>query len=106
MPRPSSVEELHYFSDLTGYLRQLIEKYSLVTATRTDLLCDKDFSSKRARKLLIPWNVEQEEPFEVLEAALSSPTALAFPDLNNSFLRQTDAKRDRWRGGAAAVGWT
>ena len=80
MPRPTNVEELRAFLGLTGYLRQFVEKHSIIAAPLTNILRNKDFASKRARKSVIPWEQDQEQAFVQLKQALTSPKDLAFPD--------------------------
>lgn len=91
MPRPCTVEELRTFQGLTGYLRQFVPNYSLVAAPLTDLLRNKEYASKRARKMVIAWGVAEEKAFQSLRTTLASPTVLAFPDLENTFELHTDA---------------
>ena len=95
MPRPQTVEELRTFLGLTGYLRQFVPNYSLTAAPLTDILRNKDFASKRARKNCIVWGVEEEQAFQSLRSTLASPTVLAFPDLDNTFELHTDASTVR-----------
>ncbi|CAB1110204.1 unnamed protein product [Ectocarpus sp. CCAP 1310/34] len=66
MPRPQTVEDLRTFLGLTGYLRQFVPQYSLVAAPLTDILRNKDFASKRARKLPIQWGEAEEHAFHHL----------------------------------------
>ena len=80
MPRPTNIEELRTFLGLTGYLRQFVENYSIIAAPLTNILRNKEFATKRARKFPIPWTVEQEGAFASLKKSLASPTVLAFPD--------------------------
>ena len=91
MPRPTNIEELRAFLGLTGCLRQFVENYSIVASPLTNILRNKDFATKRARKLPIPWTVEQEGAFASHNKSLASPTVLAFPDWNRPFTLQTDA---------------
>ena len=91
MPRPTNIEELRTFLGLTGYLRQFVENYTIIAAPLTNILRNKEFATKRARKLPIPWTVEQEGAFANLKKSLASPTVLAFPDSNQPFTLHTDA---------------
>ena len=91
MPRPTNIEELRAFLGLTGYLRQFVENYSIIAAPLTNILRNKEFATKRARKFPIPWTVEQEGAFTSLKKSLASPTVLAFPDWNQPFTLHTDA---------------
>ena len=91
MPCPRTVEDLRTFLGLTGYLRQFVPNYSLTAAPLTDILRNKTFASKQARKLSIPWEAEHDEAFRSLRATLASPSVLAFPDPNRTFELHTDA---------------
>ena len=91
MPCPTNVEELRAFLGLTGYLRQFVEKHSIIAAPLTNILRNKDFASKRARKSVIPWEQEQEQAFAQLKQALTSPKVLAFPNWGYTFTLHTDA---------------
>ena len=99
MPPPSNVEELRAFLGMTGSLRQFIQNYSITAAPLTDLLRNKEFASKKARKFSIAWGDKEAEAFRRLKQTLTSPTVLAFPDWNSTFVVQTDASS----AGAGAV---
>ena len=58
--------------------------FSALTAPITDLLRDKKFSSKRARKLRVPWGAAQTEAFQAVISALITHPVLAVPDWNLS----------------------
>lgn len=64
MLRPRTVEELRTFLGMTGYLRQFVRGYSLICAPLTDILRNKDFASKRARKCPIPWGHDEQFAFD------------------------------------------
>ena len=93
MPRPTNVEELRAFLGLTGYLRQFVERYSIIAAPLANILRNKAFAPRCARKLVIPWEQEQEQErvFGHLKEALTSPKVLAFPDWGYTFTLHTDA---------------
>ena len=91
MLRPTNIEELRAFLGLTGYLRQSVENYSINAAPLTGILRNKELATKRARKLPIPWTVEQEGAFASLKKSSASPTVLEFPDWNQPFTLHTDA---------------
>ncbi|CAB1097364.1 unnamed protein product [Ectocarpus sp. CCAP 1310/34] len=91
IPRPRTVEGLRTFLGLTAYLRQFVPQYSLVSAPLTGILRNKDFASKRARKLPIQWEEAEEHAFHQLRQCLASPTVLAFPDPNAPFELHSDA---------------
>eukprot|EP00752_Nemacystus_decipiens_P017631 g15802.t1 len=91
MSRPTNVEELRTFLGMTGYLRQFVPLYSVTAAPLTNILRHKEFASKRARKLRIPWGEDEDKAFRMLRKSLSSPLVLAFPDMNSTFELHTDA---------------
>ena len=99
MPPPSNVEELRAFLGMTCYLRQFTQNYSITAALLTDLQRNKEFASKIARKFPIAWGDEEAKAFRRLKQTLTSPTILAFPDWNSTFIVQTDASS----AGAGAV---
>ena len=99
MSPPSNVEELRAFLGMTGYLRQFIQNYSITAAPLTYLLRNKEFASKKVRKFPIAWGDKEAEAFRRLKQTLTSPTVLAFPDWNSTFIVQTDASS----AGAGAV---
>ena len=91
MPRPTNIEELRASLGLTEYLRQFVKNYSIIASSLINILRNKDFTTNRARKLPIPWTVEQEGAFSSLKKNLASSTVLAFPDWNRPFTLHTDA---------------
>ena len=99
MPPPSNVEELRAFLGMTGYLRQFIQNYSITAAPLTNLLKNKEFASKKARKFPIACGDKETEASRRSKQTLTSPTVLAFPDWNSTFIVQTDASS----AGAGAV---
>ena len=76
MARPTNVEGLRTFLGLTGYLRQFVPMYSVIAAPLTDILRNKEFASKSARKRSIPWGEAEDEAFRRLRESLSSPLVL------------------------------
>ena len=90
MPRPTNIEELGAFLGLTGYLGQFVGNYSIIASPLTNIFRNKDFATKRARELPIPWTVEQEGAFSSLKKSLASPTVLAFSDWNRPFTLHKD----------------
>ena len=91
LPPPANVEELRVFLGMTGYLREFIRNDSITAAPLTNLLKNKGFASKKARKFLVAWGGGEAGAFHSLKKALTSPAVLAFPDWNNTFVVQTDA---------------
>ena len=76
---------------ISGYLRQFIQIYSMVTAPFSDLLREPRFRGKRVRKLKVPWGEFQQQAKDALIKALTSPPILALPDWNKLFRLHTDA---------------
>ena len=54
IPRSTNIEKLRAFLGRTRYLRQFVGNCSIITSPFTDILRNKDFTTKRARKLSIP----------------------------------------------------
>ena len=88
---PSTVGEVRAFLGLAGYLRGFVPDFSSLTAPITDFLRDKAFSSKRARKLRVPWGAAQTEVFLAVISALITHPVLTVPDWNLPFALHTDA---------------
>lgn len=65
--------------------------YSVTAASLTNILRNKEFASKRARKCRIPWGEQEDTAFRQLRETLASPLVLAFPDFDNTFELHTDA---------------
>ena len=59
---PQTVEELRNFLGPTGYFRQFVPSYSL-TAAPLNILPNRDFALKRARKNLITWEIRRNKRF-------------------------------------------
>ena len=91
LTQPSNVEELRAFLGMTGYLRQSVERGSILAAPLTNIFRNKSFSSKRARKSKTPWGQEHQQAFDSLKHAFASPRILAFPDWVCPFSLHTDA---------------
>ena len=88
---PRKVGELRVFLGMTGYLRRYIKGYSNLAAPLTDLLRDKRFASKRAKRMQLPWGPQQHQAFVDLQEALMSYPVLAYPDWNEQFTLHSDA---------------
>ena len=91
LTRADTVEDLRALLGMTGYLRKFVPRYSMLVAPISNLLRDKRFASKRARKLKVPWGEEQDKALAALTLALTSPPILAMPDWNRPFQLHTDA---------------
>lgn len=97
----STVEELRALIRMSGFLRRFVPNFSTIVAPFTDILrTNPQFSSKRARRMKIPWGVAQDEALAQLVHCLSSPPILALPDWDEPFILHTDASET---GGGAAL---
>ena len=67
------MEEVKALLGMTGYLRKFVPRYSALVAPISNLLRDKRFATKRARKLKVPWGKEQDKALAALILALTSP---------------------------------
>lgn len=74
---------------MTGYSRQFVPRYSEIAIPLTDLLRDKSLASKQARKVGIPWGMEQEQSVLALKNALTSHPILVYPDWDRKFILHT-----------------
>ena len=88
---PTTVEELRAFLGMTGYMRQYVERYSILAAPLTDILRNPLFASKRSRRSLIHWTEQHQYAFLSLKSALTSFPILAFPMWDKPFVLHTDA---------------
>ena len=81
-PRPTNTKAVKSFLGVSGFYRCFVEGYSKIALPLTNLLRkDVPFS----------WNEEQEEAFDALKTALTTPPILAFPDFSKEFILSTDA---------------
>lgn len=81
----NTVKEARSVLSMGSYLRKFVEEYSSIVAPITDLLWDKRFASKRARKLLVPWGEEQDKALAALVRVLTSPPTVVLPDRESPF---------------------
>ncbi|CAN0470597.1 unnamed protein product, partial [Scytosiphon promiscuus] len=72
----NTVEEVTSILGMGSYLRKFVKGYSSIVAPNSNLLRDKRFASKRARKLLVPWGEEQDKALAALIEVLTSPSIL------------------------------
>jgi len=81
-PRPKTARHVKSFLGVSNYCRRFIEQYSHRSAALRVLTAkDKPFT----------WGEKQEEAFNDLKTALSSPPILKYPDTNRDFYLETDA---------------
>lgn len=90
MPCPRFVEELRTFLGVTGYLRQFMEKGSIVATALTDIFCTRDLASESTRRSTIPRDDEDDRARQSLNQALASSDMLALPDRDNTCDSHTD----------------
>ena len=82
MSRPENVTELRQFSGMINFLSRYVPNLSNIMAPINHLLKeDSDWI----------WDVAQENAFQEIKAAISSPTVLAYYDLNKLTVVQSDA---------------
>ena len=55
MQKPTTVGELRAFVGMANFLRDFVKDFSALVAPITDILHNKQFSTKRARHKSIPW---------------------------------------------------
>ena len=91
LPRLDTVEEVRSLVGMGSYFRKFVRGYSSIVAPISNLLRDKWFASKRARKLLVPWGEEQDKAVAALTEILTWPPILALPDWGAHFQLDTDA---------------
>ena len=76
---------------MAGYLRGFVQDFSGITAPISDLLENKEFSSKRACNKPVPWGPEQTKAFEEIIERLTTHPILVLPDWTQPFTLHTDA---------------
>ena len=91
LSRAKTVEEVRSLLGMGSYLRKFVRGYSSLVAPISDLLRDKRFASKRARRLPVPWGAEQDKALRALIEFLTSPLILALPNWEVIFRLHTDA---------------
>ena len=74
--------------------------YSSTVAPISNLFRDRRFALKRARKLLVPWDEEQDQALVALIEIFASPPILALPNWEAPFQLHTDASE---LGAGAAI---
>lgn len=82
--RPSTKKQVRSFLGLVGFYRKFIPNFSAVAAPLTDLT-KKGLSNK------VVWGEAQENAFTALKSALMVTPVLKLPNLNETFILQTDA---------------
>ena len=93
MKMPSTVGEVRAFLGLAGYLRGFVPDFSGLVAPISDLLRNKEFSSKRARHRQVPWGPTQAAAFGEIVERLTTHPILTLPDWSKEFTLHTDASK-------------
>jgi len=81
-PRPKRVKEIQMFLGLVGFYRKFIPEFS-IKARPLHMLLKKNVKFK--------WSDETQESFDFLKNALSRVSELYLPNLNGTFIIQSDA---------------
>ena len=76
---------------MCSYLRKFMRGYSSTVAPISNLFRDRRFALKRARKLLVPWDEDQDQALVALIEIFASPPILALPNWEAPFQLHTDA---------------
>ena len=82
LPVPQNVEQVRSFLGLSGYYRRFIPKFATLAAPLVAL-------TKKATKFL--WTQKQQDAFLSLKEHLCDAPILAYPQLDQPFILQTDA---------------
>lgn len=102
---PTTLKELWHVLGVFGYYRQFIPKFALIAAPLTRLTKGARFhklpdgtwqprEKSYTNASLDGWGAEQNEAFQSLKDALSSPPTLAFPNFSLPFIVYVDACHD------------
>ncbi|CAB1099388.1 unnamed protein product [Ectocarpus sp. CCAP 1310/34] len=91
MELPSTVGELRSFLGLANYLRGFVPNFSAIAAPLSDILRNKEFSSKRARNKRVVMGPPQIEAYMKLVEKLTTYPVLVLPNWLEPFTLHTDA---------------
>jgi hypothetical protein len=82
--RPSTKKQVRSFLGLVGFYRRFIPDFSAIAAPLSDL-------TKKGQPNKVTWKEPQENAFIALGSALMVTPVLNLPNLNDTFILQTDA---------------
>lgn len=91
-PVPTNADSLRSFLAFAGYYRRYVKDFSKITKPLNDLL--PPTSSKKnskSKQKEWKWTEIEQETFEHIKEALTSPPILAYPDFSKPFELHTDA---------------
>ena len=92
-PVPQNAEEVRQFTSFAGYYRRFVKDFSKISKPLTALHPNTGYKNGKKVKTAKPfvWGKEQQEAFETLKAALSSPPILGYANYDIPFEIHTDA---------------
>ncbi|KAE8240520.1 hypothetical protein A4X13_0g7758 [Tilletia indica] len=110
LSRPTTLQELYHVLGLFGYYRAFVHKFAEVAAPLTRLLrgwryettdgqsrlVNVEGKASVASRVAIPWEVEQQESFDHLKAAISQPPTLAHPNPAHPYVLYVDASKEAY----------
>nr|GEW36411.1 retrovirus-related Pol polyprotein from transposon 17.6 [Tanacetum cinerariifolium] len=80
-PIPTTLKQLRWFLDLTGYHKRFIKGFASLSSPLTQLL----------KKNAFKWTLEAQLSFEALKRAMMDAPVLGLPHFNDPFVIETDA---------------
>jgi len=91
-PFPSTVAEMRQFLGFVNYYRKFVKSFADYTNLLEEILTTSCKSgSKKNDSTLLVWNKEGKDAFVKLKDVLCSAPCLSFPQINNTFILDTDA---------------
>lgn len=94
-PTPKNAEEVRQFTSFAGYYRRFVKDFSKIAKPLTELhpnTCFKNGKKVQSHKPF-EWGMPQQEAFDNLKLALSSPPVLAYAHYDKPFEVHTDASQ-------------